>query len=290
MRVLLTGSAGQLGSAMLAELREAGHAVTAPPRAELDLADGGSVRATIERARAEAIINCAAFTNVDGAEDDPVGALETNAMAVRTLALAAADRGALLVHFSTDFVFDGEKTEPYVESDPPNPQSTYSMSKLLGEWFAESAPRHYVLRVESLFGGPAVDASNRRSSLDRIVDAIAEGRDARVFIDRTVSPSYAVDVAAAVGQLLERTDYGLYHCVNSGFGTWFDLAEECQRLVGGAGALVPVSVRDVTLRASRPVHAALSNRKLAALGIEMPSWQDALARCVQRRFPSLVLR
>lgn len=285
MRIFLTGSTGQLGSAMLDEFEAAAYDVVAPTRQELDLSNGPATRVAIEHARPDAIVNCAAYTNVDGAEDDPVAALELNAMAVRTLATAAQQVGARLVHFSTDFVFDGEKTSPYTENDTPRPQSTYAMSKLLGEWQAASAPHHYVLRVESLFGGPAVLTTGRRSSLDRIIDAILEDREVRVFSDRTVSPSCAVDVARATRQVLERAPAtGVYHCVNTGYGTWLDIASECQRIAGGHGRLVPVSVRDVPLRASRPVHAALSNAKLADAGIVMPAWQDALARSVERRF------
>jgi dTDP-4-dehydrorhamnose reductase len=287
VRVFLTGSTGQLGSAMLAELRTADYDLVAPRRADLDLGDGAAMRAALEDARPDAIVNCAAFTDVDGSEDDPVGAFDLNAMAVRALAAAAREIGATLVHFSTDFVFDGEKLTPYDETDPPRPQSAYAMSKLVGEWLAADAGSHYVLRVESLFGGPAVRASSRRSSLDRIIDAIEEGRDVHVFTDRTVSPTYAVDAASATRQLLERPPpSGLYHCVNSGWTTWFDLAAECQRLMGGRGRLVPVSMRDVTLRAKRPLRAALSNRKLIESGIAMPPWQDALTRAVAERLPT----
>ena len=119
------------------------------------------------------------------------------------------------MHYSTDFVFDGKATRPYVEEDVPNPQSVYAQSKLLGEWFALEAPRAFVLRVESLFGG-----ANAKSSIDRIAQAIAEGREAKVFRDRTVSPSYVVDVAAATRALVERGEPGLYHCVGTGHANW----------------------------------------------------------------------
>ncbi|HEV3484654.1 MAG TPA: NAD(P)-dependent oxidoreductase, partial [Vicinamibacterales bacterium] len=227
----------------------------------------------------DVIVNCAAYTDVDGAEDDPATALERNAFGVLALARAAAGRGATLIHYSTDFVFDGTASTPYSEEDAPNPRSTYALSKLLGEWFAADAPSHYVLRVESLFGG-----TRAKSSIDRILDALREGRPARVFFDRTVTPSYVADVADASAQLLRRgAPFGLYHCVNTGSSTWQGVAEEAVRLMRVSGEIVPVSVKDVPLRASRPQYCALSNDKLRSVGIAMPTWQDALARYIGRR-------
>jgi dTDP-4-dehydrorhamnose reductase len=155
----------------------------------------------------------------------------------------------------------------------------YAQSKLVGEWFAADAARHYVLRVESLFGGEAA-----KSSIDRIIDALRGGREARVFADRVVSPSYVEDVAAATEALLDRTaPSGLYHCVNSGHATWLGVGREIARVLGVPERLLqPVSVTDVVLRARRPVFAALSNEKLRRAGIEMPPWQDAVRRYISR--------
>ena len=211
---------------------------------------------------------------MDGAEDDASTALSANAIGVLTLARAARARGATFVHYSTDFVFDGTLDRPYTEDDEPKPQSVYAASKLLGEWFAADAPSHYVLRVESLFGGP-----RRRSTVDRIVDAVRDGKPARVFVDRTVSPSYVEDVAGATARLLAlRPASGVYHCVNSGWTTWYELAKRIVEILDRPAELVPVRVADVPLRARRPQYAALSNRKLRDAGIEMPSWEEALAR------------
>jgi dTDP-4-dehydrorhamnose reductase len=132
------------------------------------------------------VINCAAFNDVDRAEDRAMDAIQINALAVRALARAAASIDATLVHYGTDFVFDGlQPDRPYIETDIPSPQSVYGASKLLGERFAADAPRHYVLRVESLFVG-----TRRPSTIDRIVASILAGQHARVFVDRTVSPSF----------------------------------------------------------------------------------------------------
>ena len=136
------------------------------------------------------------------------------------------------MHYSTDFVFDGETDRPYVESDRPNPRGVYAASKLLGDWFAADAPRAYVLRVESLFGDPGAGAT-RRGSLGTIVERIRRGDEVPVFVDRTVSPSYTADIARATRAVLERQlPTGIYHCVNEGFATWAEIAGEAARLLG----------------------------------------------------------
>jgi dTDP-4-dehydrorhamnose reductase len=277
MSYLVVGAAGQLGGAIVQRFGAEGE-VIGWTRRELDVADHRAVIDRIGRVRPDVIVNCTAYNNVDGAEDDPLAALDVNAFGVRSLARAAAGVGATLVHYSTDFVFDGAGSEPYTEEDSPNPRSVYGSSKLIGEWFARAVPRHYVLRVESLFGGEAA-----RSSIDKIIDALQHDRQAPVFTDRTVSPSYVDDVAEATWALLNRgAPEGLYHCVNSGATTWFDLGREIARLLGRPARLMPVSVHDVKLRAQRPIWCVLSNAKLARAGVPMPSWQDALKRYLGR--------
>jgi dTDP-4-dehydrorhamnose reductase len=208
----------------------------------------------------DVILNAAAFTNVDAAEDHPIEALNGNAFGVRALARAALTHGAALVHYSSDFVFDGNTSSLYTETDRPGPQSVYAASKLLGEWFALDVPRAYVLRVESL-------------------NTLIAGGSPKVFEDRTITPSYVIDVARATRLLLEsRAPTGVYHCVNTGQCTWLEFAREMARLLGLEPRLTPVRMADMQLRASRPQFCALSNEKLRSIGIDMPAWQDALAR------------
>jgi dTDP-4-dehydrorhamnose reductase len=281
MRVLVTGAAGQLGSTIVRRLSN--REVVALTRQQLDITDDTATLRAVEAARPDVIINCSAFNDVDGAEQQARTALEVNGFGVLALAHAARAVNATLVHYSTDFVFDGEAESPYVETDAPSPTSTYGASKLLGEWFARDAPRAYILRVESLFGG-----SPATSSIDKIIDAIAHRRPARVFVDRTVTPSYVEDVAAATEHLVGAPASGLYHCVNSGTTTWLGIGEEIARLVGIDAELVPVRMAEVRLVARRPKYCALSNEKLREAGIEMPTWQDALARHVGKFGGSVV--
>lgn len=280
MVVAIVGAHGLLGAATVSEWRSAGHTVRALTRADLDVTNHRQVRDVIATSAPDVVINCTAYNQVDAAEDHPAAALAVNSWAVRSLAAAAAGAGAVLVHYGTDFVFDGHTDRPYVETDPPNPQSAYGASKLLGEWFAADAPRHYVLRVESLFGGAA-----SRSSVDRMLDQMRAGRRVTAFADRTVSPSHVEDVARATRALVERAaPLGLYHCVNSGVTTWLELAEHLRVWAGLPNAEVTgVPAGSVSLAARRPQYAALSNAKLTAAGVAMPTWQDALRAHVDRQ-------
>lgn len=272
-KVLVTGGRGQLAGAIIDAYKGRAE-VIAYSRQELDIADLDTVMARVRAERPDAIINCAAYTNVDRAEDEPQVALNANAFGVRVLARAADEIGAALVHYSTDFVFDGHTDRPYVEEDRPNPESVYGQSKLLGEWFALEAPRGFVLRVESLFGGV-----NAKSSIDKIAQSIAEGREAKVFHDRIVSPSFVTDVADATVALVDRGEPGLYHCVGTGHASWYEVGLEIARAMGKEqhARLQPVSVADVSLRARRPQFAALANGKLSRV-VPVPTWQDALRR------------
>jgi len=278
MRIAVVGARGQLGAAVVQQCRN--HEVVAFDRAGLDVTDEGQVRDTLGRTRPDAIINCVAYNEVDAAEDHPVEALQVNGIAVRSLARAAQDTGAALVHYSTDFVFDGTATQPYSEDDAPNPRSVYGASKLLGEWFAADAPRAYVLRVETLFG--VASGHRDKGSVSAIVNTLRQGGTPRIFEDRTVSPTSVFDAARATTELLERRAApGLYHCVNSGHGTWLELATEAARILKVPARFETVRFADVKLPAARPMYCALANRKMTSLGIPMPTWQNALARYIE---------
>jgi dTDP-4-dehydrorhamnose reductase len=275
--VLVTGAGGLLASAIAAEYASC-EALEGAAHRDLDVTDERAVQAYVDRFRPDVVINCAAYNDVDAAEDRAEAALAVNAFAVLGLARAAAARGATLVHYSTDFVFDGETSHPYREEDRPRPRNIYAASKLLGEWFAAEAPRHYVLRVESLFGPPAA-SGGRRGSLGAIVDRIRRGDEVAVFVDRTVSPSFTVDVASATRRTVESSaPFGTYHCVNDGAATWREVAEEAARQLGVPPRIRALTLETAGLRAVRPRYCALSPARLASRGIVMPPWQDALAR------------
>lgn len=275
MKVVVTGASGLLSTAVLGEFSR-GHEVVGLERARLDVTDSDAVGRMIAAERPALVVNCAAYNDVDAAEAEPALALRVNAFAVETLARAAATIGAKLLHFSSDFVFDGETDRPYTEADRANPTSAYGASKLLGEWFALDAAAAYVLRVESLFGPPGRSA--RQGSLRTIVDGIREGREIPLFVDRIVSPSYTPDIARAARALIEReAPAGLYHCVNTGQASWADIAAHAAAVLDAPLRFRPLTLASAGLRAKRPRYSALSNAKLASVGITMPAWQSAIS-------------
>ncbi len=281
MKVVVTGATGQLGAATADAWEAAGHDVIRFTRCDLDITDHAAVRRVIGAAAPDVIINCAADNRVDAAESSPLPPLAVNALAVGSLARLSADLDATFVHYSTDFVFDGETDRPYLETDLPNPRSVYAMTKSLGEMLAVDAPRHYVLRVESLFGG-----KTGGSSIDRLWAALSSGQPVRAFSDRVVSPSFVDDVVLATHRLVERqTPAGLYHCVNTGHATWFEVIDHLRQLGGYPRSLLSaLRAADTNVPAPRPLFAALSNSKLLRAGIVMPTWQDAVAQFVSKRW------
>jgi dTDP-4-dehydrorhamnose reductase len=279
MRIAVISPRGQLGAAVVHECRPH-HDVIPLDRAAVDVTDGAAVLRVLADVKPEAVINCSGYNAVDLAEQAPADAFAVNSFAVRALARAANELGATLVHYSSDFVFDGKTPRPLLESDRPNPKSAYAMSKLLGEWFAEDAGAAYVLRVESLFDR-APDGPPAKGTVAGIVNTLRGGGCPKVFRDRTVSPTSVVDAAVATRTLLEKgAPHGLYHCVNSGACTWLEFATEAARLLGVEPRFDVVNFADVRLPAARPQYCALSNAKLAAAGAPMPAWQEALARAI----------
>ena len=282
MHIAVMGAGGRLGTAVCHEFRSAGHRVAAFAHTDLDVTDAAQVAGAIERLHPDAIINCSAYNAVDAAETEADAAFALNAHGPALLREAAAACDAPFVHFSTDFVFDGRAAKPYGEADTTNPLGVYGASKLAGEVEVARTPRHYILRVASLFGGSGV--RGHRATVDQIADTLLAGGQARALVDRTVSPSYVPDVAWATRMLLEReAPYGTYHCVSGGATTWYELALLVARLVHVPACVEPLLASQLKTRAPRPLFCALSNRKLREIGVELPGWQSALRRHLMAR-------
>lgn len=269
------------------ELASAGHDVHALRRTDLDVTRDAEVAAAIDQLRPAAIVNCSAYNAVDAAESDRAAAFAINADGPANLARAAARCGAILVHYSTDFVFDGAAGAPYDEGSATGPLSAYGASKLAGEAEVRRLANHYILRVASVFGGEGV--RGHAATIDQMADRMLAGSVVRAAIDRTVSPSYVADVSWASRALLEgNAPRGTYHCVNSGFATWYDVAVELSRQLGVRADVVPMKSAELPGAALRPQFCALSNHKLRTLGVEMPSWGSALERHLALRYGHVV--
>jgi len=270
-RVLVTGSDGQLGTAFVNRL-SASVPVTGVDLGSLDLTSPARVRECVRDCRPTLVINCAAFNDVDGAEARPLEAYRVNAEAVWTLAALANELDALLVHYSTEFVYDGCLDRPYTEDDDPSPQSVYGMTKLAGERFAAAARRNYVLRLSSLYGG-----HTRRTTIDWIERQARAGQRVTAFSDRTVSPSYVPDVVEATLDLLAGpAPFGLYNCGSSDWCTWADVAERVLQARGRPDLLDRVPFAAAAGRAARPRHCAMSSGRLCRHAAHPRTWAAAL--------------
>lgn len=273
MRLLLTGSSGQVGSALLQTLPALG-AVIARTRPALDLANPDSIRQAVREAKPEVIVNAAAYTAVDQAEKEEPLAKAVNAEAVAVLAEEAASRGALLVHFSTDYVFDGEKPSPYLESDPTNPLNAYGRSKLAGEQAIQrSGCRHLIFRTSWVY------SNTGKNFLLTMLRLARERKELRVVDDQhgapTSSRALADAVPAAITAVLRDPSLaGLYHMTAQGRTTWCGFA---RAIIGERAKVVPISSSEYPAPARRPRNSVLDNGKLEkSFGIRLPSWQAGL--------------
>ena len=277
MRILLTGSKGQVGSALMPALAPLGE-VSAFDRQALDLLDLQSIKNTIAKVKPDIIVNAAAYTAVDRAEREKDTAFEVNFLAVKELAREARSINALLVHFSTDYVFDGEKPAPYVETDAPNPLSVYGHSKLEGERaIAASGCRHFIFRTSWVYG-PA-----GRNFLHAILAAAKAKPELRVVDDQRGAPTSSLAIAGAVAQVLSRSDFskkpaGIYHLSAAGETTWHGFATQIISMKGLQTTVTPISSAEYGAPAKRPKNSLLDNSKIrAAFGIALPDWRQSLA-------------
>jgi dTDP-4-dehydrorhamnose reductase len=239
----------------------------------LDVTDAAAVRASIAAIRPSVVVNCAAYTAVDRAETEPDLAWKVNAEAAGAVAAAAAAAGALIVHVSSDFVFDGLKGEPYVETDPTNPQSAYARSKEGGERLVrESGPRHAIVRTQWLYGP---DGRHFPGTILRLARA---KKPLRVVADQIGAPTYAPDVARAIAAIVEAGLTGTIHAANRGRASWHDLARAVLARAGLDAEVTPITTAEFGAPARRPPFSVLRNAVLAAtIGDLMRPWEDALA-------------
>lgn len=289
MTVLLTGSSGQVGWELqrtLSAMSSALGPVVALDRGALDLSRRDAIVEVMRATRPSLVVNAAAYTAVDQAESDAEAAHAVNAVAPGVLAEEAKRLGAGLVHFSTDYVFDGAKRTPYDEDDTPNPLSAYGESKLAGERLArERCTRAMVIRVAALFGIARSAGKGGTNFVETMLRTAAAGRPLRVVVDQTTGPSYTVHVARSVWRLVAGAPAGTYHVTAHGQTTWYDFAREIFRREGLTPALTGVSAAEFGAPAKRPAYSVLGHRALRALGHPEPSaWMDGLdAYLAERR-------
>ncbi len=276
-RVLVTGASGMLGSDLVVLLTSAGYEVLARPKSDLDIANSGQVSRALRELRPDVVVNCAAFTKVDACETDP-RAFRVNAGGVANLADACGHVGALLTQVSTDFVFDGEKHEPYREDDPVNPLSAYGRSKRAGEEEALRLPGSLVVRASWLFG------RSGRNFIEAILKQVESGEPRlSVVVDQVGRPTSTTDLSEAILALLEAGASGVYHFANKGEVSWNEFAREILWLAGRAD--IPVDPAAALARpARRPAYSVLDTGKYERLtGRPIRHFRDPLAEYLARR-------
>lgn len=289
MKILLIGATGQLGGDLLRNNNE--HEIHAPGRNELDLARPDEVADMVRRHRPGVIVNCAAFHNVPLCEEQPEQAFRINCVAVRNLAELAADTGAWFVTFSSDYVFGGDdRRKPYLESDRPAPLQIYGITRLAGEHAAlATAPqRAVVIRTCGLYGRSGARSKGGNFVDGRVADARA-GRRIEMASEQFVAPTSTDDLSRAVLALIKHPALapGLYHLVNEGECSWYELTCAIVEIVGSNTEVVPVNRGGRSGNMRRPLYSVLANTRARALGITLRPWREALADYLHGKYPDL---
>jgi dTDP-4-dehydrorhamnose reductase len=276
LRILVAGAGGMLGRDFMSAARERGHEVVGLAHTALDITDQTSVDGAISMHRPDVVVNCAAFTDVDGAEADEPGAMRVNDEGAARLAAAAASVGAKIVHPSSDYVFDGSSRRPYVESDVTGAISSYGRSKLAGETsVAVSNPRHFIVRASWLFG---IGGKNFVETMLRLGN---ERPEVLVVSDQVGSPTYTRHLGEGLAQLLEGDDFGIHHMAADGECSWYEFAQEIFDQAGVECRVMAGTTEMLARPAPRPPYSVLGTERPDP--IRLPHWRQGLAEYLAER-------
>lgn len=280
MNILVTGANGQLGNEIREITRESRHNYLFTDVAELNITDKEAVRTFCKQHPIALIINCAAYTNVDKAEDEVEKADLINHKAVQYLAETAAETGATLIHVSTDYVFDGTNSRPYSEDVPTSPQSVYGSTKLAGETsILQSGCRYLIFRTAWLY---SAYGNNFVKTMRRLT---GEKEMLNVVFDQVGTPTYAKDLASLIVSIIDngQTDrQGIYHYSNEGVCSWYDFAQEINKLSGKHCHIFPCHSHEFPSKVKRPSYSVLDKTKVKrTFAVEIPYWRESLAKCIR---------
>lgn len=273
MKVLVTGINGQLGYDVVKKLEEKGHDVVPAGREQLDISNEENVATFIGEVKPDAIIHCAAYTNVDGAEEERDTAYRVNGLGTKYLAQGANKIDAKMVFVSTDYVFEGNGTQPYEVDHPTNPLGVYGETKLAGEKFlVENLDKHFIVRTSWVFG------KNGNNFVKTMLRLGKERGEVGVVHDQIGSPTYTVDLAGFLIELIESEEYGIYHASNSGVCSWFEFAVEIYKQAGLVVKVNPLTTEQFPRPAARPKYSVMSTKKIAGKGFTpLRDWKEAIS-------------
>lgn len=282
--ILVTGSTGQLGSDVVKELLKRGYSTLSPNRSELNLCSEDNIRNYILNSNCEAIVHCAAYTQVDKAEDEKDLCIKINATATKHIAKCAKILDIPMIYISTDYVFDGTKDGKYTENDETNPINIYGESKLAGEKYVhEILDKYYIVRTSWVFN------INGKNFIETMLRLSKANNQLSIVNDQIGSPTYTKDLSRLLVDMLETSKYGLYHATNEGYCSWYEFANTIFKLANINIDIKAINSNEYASRAKRPMNSKLSKDKLIEYGFKpLPHWEDALKDYLIRRGDLLI--
>ena len=285
MNVAVIGANGQLGSDVVAAFQGNGDSVVPLTHAEIELSNHESAAKCLGGIRPEVIVNTAAMHHVEKCEQEPEKAFAVNGLGSRNLAIQARELGAVLMHVSTDYVFDGRKGNPYVELDAPCPLSVYGNTKLAGEYFVRAtAPKHFVLRTSALYGKQPCRAKGGLNFVEFMLKLAKERGEVKVVANEFVTPTATDELAKQIVALSRSGSYGLYHATAEGKCSWYEFAAKIFELTGTPVTLRAAGPNEFPAKVPRPAYSVLENEGLKSLGLNrFGSWEQGLARYLEGR-------
>ena len=282
--ILVTGSTGQLGSDVVKELLKRGYSTLSPNRSELNLCSEDNIRNYILNSNCEAIVHCAAYTQVDKAEDEKDLCIKINATATKHIVKCAKILDIPMIYISTDYVFDGTKDGKYTENDETNPINIYGESKLAGEKYVqEILDKYYIVRTSWVFN------INGKNFIETMLRLSKTNNQLSIVNDQIGSPTYTKDLSRLLVDMLETSKYGLYHATNEGYCSWYEFADTIFKLANINIDIKAINSNEYASRAKRPLNSKLSKDKLIEYGFKpLPHWEDALKDYLIRRRDLLI--
>ncbi len=290
MKLLLIGKTGQLGSSLINHAHSLGYTIIAPPRNEIDITKIGHSTKFLQLLKdnnLDIVINAAAYNNVIECESNLLYSFDVNYFSVKNMAEICDKSSIPFVTFSTDYVFDGKKGQPYIETDNPQPINMYGNSKLAGEYASLMYDNTTVIRTCGLYGLNSISTkSGKGNFVDNRISDSKSNSSIQVGNDYVVSPTYAEDLSKAVIQLVERPikKYNLYHLVNEGNCTWYEFTKEIYNILNIDTEVIPADRHGINEAMKRPLFSALRNERAKELGITLPHWKDALQRYLKTKY------
>jgi len=286
MKIAVIGADGQLGTDICVALDQNQHQVVRLTIADIEISDGNSVSRVLKEIQPQWVINTAAFHHVEKCEEEPIKAFEVNALGARNVALVCREIDAVLLHISTDYIFDGKKRAPYVESDKPMPLNVYANTKLAGEYFVEAAcEKHYILRVSGIYGKNPCLGKGGRNFVDLMIKLSQEREEVRVVDNEILTPTSTVEISRQIVKMIDaKPHYGIYHCTAEGRCSWYEFAAEIFEITKPNIKFNKAAPGEFAVKVQRPEYSVLENRNLKDQGINiMRHWKDGLREYLANR-------